>query len=261
MMKRRWFISLSLAALTVACQASNRTGRVTPTVTLTVSVAASLQEAMAAIKPLYEQQSPEVNIVYNFGSSGALQYQIEQGAPVDIFISAAPKQMNALEKEGFLLENTRKNLLGNQIVLIVTKANNNITKFQDLTKNDVKKIALGNPKSVPAGQYAKEVLESFNLSDKLTSKFIFAKDVRQVLFYVETGNVDAGLVYATDAKISDKVKVVATAPENSHSPLIYPVAAIENSQHPEAAAAFIQFLFSESAQELFRKYGFTKSKL
>jgi molybdate transport system substrate-binding protein len=261
MMKRRWFIGLSLAALITACKVSTPTNQVPSTVTLTVSVAASLQDAMEAIKLLYEQQSPEINIVYNLGSSGSLQYQIERGAPVDVFISAAPKQMNVLEKKGLLLENTQKNLLKNQIVLITPKADNNIASFQDLTKNNVQKIAIGNPESVPAGQYAKEVLESFNLYDKLTSKFVFAKDVRQVLFYVETGNVDGGLVYATDAKISERVKVVATAPENSHSPIIYPVAVIRNSQHPEEAKAFIQFLLSKTAQEVFKQYGFTKSKL
>ena len=260
-MKRRWFISLSLAALITACKISTPNNQVSPTITLTVSAAASLQDAMQEIERLYEQQLPDINIVYNFGSSGSLQYQIEQGAPVDIFISAAPKQMNILEKKGLLLENTRKNWLKNQIVLITPKADNNIASFQDLTKNNVQKIAIGNPESVPAGQYAKEALESFNLSDKLTSKFVFAKDVRQVLFYVETGNVDGGLVYATDAKISERVKVVATAPENSHSPIIYPVAVIRNSQHPEEAKAFIQFLFGKSAQEVFEKYGFTKSKL
>ena len=261
MMKRRWFIGLSLAALITACQVSTRTKRVSPTVTLTVSVAASLQEAMEAIKPLYEQQSPDINLVYNFGSSGSLQYQIEQNAPVDVFISAAPKQMNALEKKGLLLENARKNLLKNQIVLITPKDNNNILNFQNLTKNDVKKIAMGNPDSVPAGHYAKEVLETFKLYNKLTSKFVFAKNVRQVLFYVETGNVDGGFVYGTDVKISEQVKVVATAPENSHSPIIYPVAVIRNSRYPEVAKAFIQFLLRDSARKIFEEYGFTTSKM
>jgi molybdate transport system substrate-binding protein len=259
-MKRQWFLSFSLAALITVAKVSSSTDRVSTTVNLTVSVAASLQDAMQGIEPLYEQQSPDINIIYNFGSSGSLQYQIEQGAPVDVFISAAPKQMNALAEKELLLENTRQNLLNNQVVLITPKSQFNITKFQDLTRTNVQKIALGHPKSVPAGQYAKEVLKSSNLYNQLTSKFVFAKDVRQVLFYVETGNADAGFVYATDAKISDQVKVVATASENSHYPIVYPVAVIKNSQHPEAAKAFIQFLVSESAQELFRKYGFKTSK-
>ncbi len=257
MMKRRRFIGFSLAAFITACKVSTPTNQVPPTVTLTVSVAASLQDAMKAIKPLYEQQSPQINIVYNLGSSGSLQYQIERGAPVDVFISAAPKQMNALEEKGFLLEDTREKLLKNQVVLISLKEKNNIAEFQNLTDINVQKIAIGNPEIVPGGQYAKEVLMTFQLSDKLTSKFVLAKDVRQVLFYVETGNVDAGLVYATDAKISERVKVVATAPENSHSPIIYPVAVVKSSQYPEEAKAFIQFLLSKLAQKIFEKYGFT----
>ena len=257
MMKRRRFIGFSLAAFITACKVSTPTNQVPPTVTLTVSVAASLQEAMKAIKPLYEQQSPQINIVYNLGSSGSLQYQIERGAPVDVFISAAPKQMNALEEKGFLLEDTREKLLKNQVVLISLKEKNNIAEFQNLTDINVQKIAIGNPEIVPGGQYAKEVLMTFQLSDKLTSKFVLAKDVRQVLFYVETGNVDAGLVYATDAKISERVKVVATAPEISHSPIIYPVAVVKSSQYPEEAKAFIQFLLSKLAQKIFEKYGFT----
>ena len=257
MMKRRRFIGFSLAAFITACKVSTPTNQVPPTVTLTVSVAASLQDAMKAIKPLYEQQSPQINIVYNLGSSGSLQYQIERGAPVDVFISAAPKQMNALEEKGFLLEDTREKLLKNQVVLISLKEKNNIAEFQNLTDINLQKIAIGNPEIVPGGQYAKEVLITFQLSDKLTSKFVFAKDVRQILFYVETGNVDAGLVYATDAKISERVKVVATAPENSHSPIIYPVAVVKSSQYPEEAKAFIQFLLSKLAQKIFEKYGFT----
>ena len=256
MRKRWWFIGFSLIALTTACQISTPTNQVAPTATLTVSVAASLQEAMEAIEPLYEQQFPEIHIIYNFGSSGSLQHQIEQGAPVDVFISAAPKQMDALEEKSLLLDKTWKNLLKNQIVLITPRANNKVANFQDLTENGVQKIALGHPESVPAGEYAKEVLENLKLYNELISKLVFAKNVRQVLFYVETGNVEGGFVYATDAKISDKVKIVATAPENSHSPIIYPVAVIKSSQYPEAAKAFIQFLLSNSAQAIFEKYGF-----
>lgn len=257
---RRGVVGFSLAALMAACQASTPTQQVPPTVALTVSVAASLQDVMKAIEPLYEQQSPHIDLVYNFGSSGSLQNQIEQGAPVDVFISAAPKQMDALEKKDFLREDTRKNLLTNQVVSIALKDRNNISQFQDLAESSVQKIAIGDPESVPAGQYAREVLTTFKLYEKLTPKFVFAKDVRQVLSYVETGNVDAGLVYATDAKVSALVRVVATAPKNSHSPIIYPVAAIRNSQHSEEAISFIQYLFSQSASEIFKKYGFTTSK-
>ncbi|HAG81909.1 MAG TPA: molybdate ABC transporter substrate-binding protein [Cyanobacteria bacterium UBA12227] len=266
MNKRRlftWIVWMVAAFLVVVgCSqitTQNSSNTSTPeaeTVTLTVSAAASLQDAMEAIAPFFTQQKPNITISYNFGSSGALQQQIEQGAPVDVFISAAPKQMNALQDKELLLADTRKDLLTNQVVLIIPKDRTDISNFKDLTGNKVSKIALGNPDSVPAGQYGKEVLTSLKLLKSLESKFIFAKDVRQVLSYVETGNVEAGIVYATDAKASDKVKVVATAPTDSHSPIMYPVAILKDSKNPDAAKEFIEFLSSQSAKGVFEKYGF-----
>ncbi len=225
-------------------------------VTLTVSAAASLKDAMEELQSTYQQQQPNTTITYNFGSSGSLQQQIEQGAPVDIFMSAAPKQMDALEKQNLLLPDTRKDLLRNEIVLVASKDSANISDFKDLTSSAVNKVSIGNPQSVPAGQYGQEVLTSLNLFAPLKPKLVFAKDVRQVLSYVETGNVDAGLVYASDAKVSDQVKVVATAPADSHSPTIYPVAVLKDSKNPDAAQEFAQFLASDPARRKFESYGF-----
>lgn len=243
---------VSCRQITPTTSSSTATTQNTTPVVLTVSVAASLSNAMQGIKPLY----PQASLTYNFGSSGSLQQQIEQGASVDVFISAAPKQMNALQEKGLLLAETRKNLLTNEVVLITPKDSTTVSGFKDLTSDRVKKIALGEPKSVPAGQYASEVLTNLGINNPLKGKIVFAKDVRQVLSYVETGNVDAGVVYQTDAKLSDKVKVVATAPEKSHSPILYPVAALKDSKNIEAAKAFVQFLFGEQAKAVFKKYGF-----
>jgi molybdate transport system substrate-binding protein len=226
-------------------------------VEITVSAAASLQDAMKAIAPLYTQEQANVIITYNFGSSGSLQQQIEQGAPVDVFLSAAPKQMNALQEKDLLLTDTRKDLLKNSIVLVTPKDKSDISNFEGLTTDKVSKIAIGDPKSVPAGQYGKEVLTSLNLYKPIQSKLVFAKDVRQVLSYVETGNVEAGLVYATDANVSDNIKIVATAPETSHSPIIYPVAVLKESKHPDSAKKFVQFLSTETAKTVFDNYGFS----
>lgn len=224
---------------------------------LTVSAAASLQDAMKEIQPIYEGENPNITITYNFGSSGSLQQQIEQGAPADVFLSAAPKQMNALQEKDLLLEGTRQDLLKNSIVLVVPKESSSLADFKELETEKASKIAIGEPESVPAGQYSKEVLASLNLFEPLRSKFVFAKDVRQVLTYVETGNVDAGLVYATDAKVSDRVKVAATAPEGSHAPIIYPVAVLKDSSNPEAAKEFVEFLTSDRAKTIFKEYGFS----
>ncbi len=230
---------------------------VSSSATLTVSAAASLKDAMEQVQPLYNQQKSNVKLTYNFGSSGALQRQIEQGAGADIFVSAATKQMDALEKQGLLLEGTRKNLLKNQLVLIVPQNSTVVTDFKDLTKPTVKKIALGEPKSVPAGEYAQQVLTNLKIIDQVKPKAVYAKDVRQALNYVESGNVDAGIVYLSDAKSSPKVKIVATAADNTHSPIVYPVAVIKSSKSPDAAKDFVQFLSGNQAKSVFEKQGFT----
>jgi molybdate transport system substrate-binding protein len=224
---------------------------------LTVSAAISLQDALDEAKQLYTKDHPNISIATNYGASGTLELQIEQGAPVDLFLSAAPKQMDALEMKGLLLVDTRKDLLQNEVVLIVPKDSKlGLASFQDLTRADVKRVALGEPVSVPAGQYAKEVLTSLGIYDAVNAKAILAKDVRQVLTYVETGNVDAGVVYTTDAMSSAKVTVVATAPPKSHSLVIYPAAVVKASKHPAEAKAFLDFLAGPRGEAVFQKYGF-----
>ncbi len=245
------------ALLIVSCNQQNTTNSAVASANLTISAAASLKDAMEEIQPLYAKENPNIKLTYNFGSSGALQQQIEQGAKVDVFISAATKQMDALEQKNLLLEDTRKNLLRNQVVLIVPQNSTSVTDFQDLTKPNVKKIALGEPKSVPAGQYAQQVLTSLQIFDQIKPKAIYAKDVRQALNYVATGNADAGIVYFSDAKSSQKVKVVATASNNTHSPVVYPIAVLKSSKNINSAKDFAVFLSSNQAKSVFEKQGFT----
>jgi molybdate transport system substrate-binding protein len=223
---------------------------------LLISAAASLKEALEEIKPLYQQSKSNVNISYNFGSSGALQQQIEQGAPADIFISAAKKQVDALEQKGLLVAGTRNIIAKNRLVLVVPKNVGGITSFYSLKDAKVKKIAMGEPRSVPAGQYAQQVLEKLKIWSQVKSKLVFANNVRQVLASVESGNADAGLVYITDAKISNQIKVVVTADEKYHSPIIYPLAVVKRSKNINAAKEFSQFLSSNQAKAVFKKYGF-----
>jgi len=223
---------------------------------LLISAAASLKEALAEIKPLYQQSQTKVNISYNFGSSGALQQQIEQGAPADIFISAAKKQVDALEQKGLVVAGTRNIIAKNRLVLVVPKNVVGITSFYNLKDSNVKKIAIGEPRSVPAGQYAQQVLEKLKIWSEIKSKLVFANNVRQVLASVESGNADAGLVYITDAKISNQVKVVVTADEKYHSAIIYPLVVIKRSKNVDAAKEFSQFLSSDKSKAVFKKYGF-----
>lgn len=225
---------------------------------LTVSAAASMQDAMEEVAKAYQEEHPNTKITYNFASSGTLTQQIKQGAPVDVFISANEKFMDELDKKNLLLSETRKDLLKNNVVLIVPKKDNinKISNFQQLTSSNIKRFSIGEPESVPAGQYARQVLSNLKIYEQVKPKTVFAKDVRQVLSYVELGNVDAGIVYATDAKISDRIEVVATASDNTHEPIIYPAAAVRRSKNPEVAKGFIEFLFSNTAKDIFEKYGF-----
>jgi molybdate transport system substrate-binding protein len=230
-------------------------------VEMNISAAVSLKDALEEIQKNYEAKNPNVKLIYNLGASGALQKQIEQGAPADIFMSAASKQMSDLEAEGLVNKSTRKNLVENRLVIIVPKTSNlNITKYEDLAKEEVQKISIGETASVPAGQYAQEVLQKLEIWDNIKAKAVLAKDVRTVLTYVETDNVDAGIVYKTDALSSNKVKIVANAPEGSHQPIVYPVALLSGTKQQQAAEDFLAYLSTPECKAIFEKYGFTMSK-
>jgi molybdate transport system substrate-binding protein len=225
---------------------------------LTISAAASLKEAIEDAESVYRHGHGDVDFTNNYGASGMLAAQIDQGAPVDIFLSAAAKQMDDLQNKGLIATETRRNLLRNALVLIVPMGSQ-LRDFQGLTQASVRVIAVGDPASVPAGQYGKQTLTALHLQDQLQAKFVFAKDVRQVLTYVETGNADAGLVYGSDALTSSKVRVVATAPDSSHDPIVYPAAVLKRSHAQEAARRFVEFLATPAAQAIFQKHGFTPS--
>ncbi|MBQ6975415.1 MAG: molybdate ABC transporter substrate-binding protein [Selenomonadaceae bacterium] len=224
---------------------------------LHISAAASLTDAMKEISAEFEKENPDIKIIFNVGSSGALQQAIENGGETDLFFSAAQKQMDALEKSNNLVEGTRKNLLENEVVLIVpTDSDKNISSFTDLTQENINRIALGEFKGVPVGQYSEEILNTLGILDTIKSKIVFGSDVRQVLSWVETGDADCGIVYATDAAISDKVKVVAVAEKNLHKPVIYPAAIIKTSKNLDAAKKFLNFVETEPAKNIFSKFGF-----
>jgi molybdate transport system substrate-binding protein len=228
-------------------------------VELTISAASSLQNALNEIKMAFENDHPCVKITYNFGGSGSLQQQVSQGAPVDIYLSASQDNFVKLVQKGLILEKYRTNLVGNDLVLVVPKdSNKGIKSFKDLTKAD--KISIGSPDSVPAGEYAKETLEKLNVWTSVEDKVVNAKDVRQVLTYIETGNVDAGIVYKSDTLNSPKVKLIDTAEENTHDPIIYPVGVIKNSSHQKEAIQFYDYLQKKKSMEIFLKYEFKSLK-
>lgn len=228
-----------------------------PPVSLTVSAAASLTDVLKEIDGLYVKSKSNVTVTESFSGSGALQKQIENGAPADVFISAAATQMDALQEKQLLLDGTRKDLLGNKVVLVVPSDSTlGITDFKDLTTDKVKKVAIGDPKSVPCGQYAEQIFKEGKIADQVTPKEVKGSDVRQILTYVESGNVDAGIVFVTDAKTSTKVKVVANAPDDINAKVVYPVAVIKASKNADAARDYVNFLSGAEAKAVFEKYGF-----
>ncbi|MBT2662556.1 molybdate ABC transporter substrate-binding protein [Bacillus sp. ISL-45] len=223
---------------------------------LTISAAASLREVMEEAGQLYMEQNPGIKVVYNFGGSGSLQQQISQGAPVDLFISAAEDKFDYLLSKKLIDQQHSVRLLRNELVMITQKENKDINSAESLTSVNIERIAMGTTESVPAGMYAKQALLSLHLWEKLEQKVIPAKDVRQVLSYVETGNVDAGFVYKTDALISDKIRIIPLNEKALHDPIVYPVGVVARTQHPNESIDFFNFLNGQEAMNIFKKYGF-----
>ena len=227
-----------------------------------VAAAASLKNAYEEeLIPMFEAQYPGVTVKGTYDSSGKLQTQIEEGLEADVFMSAAKKQMKALDEEGMIDSDSIVDLLENKIVLIVpTGSDKGIQSFEDIGKAD--SIALGDPASVPAGQYSEEALTNLGLWDQIQDKTSFGTNVTEVLNQVVAGSADAGIVYATDAaSMADQVEVVAEAPEGSlKTRVIYPVAVVKDSANAEMAANFVEFLTTDEAMKVFEAYGFSKGE-
>jgi molybdate transport system substrate-binding protein len=226
--------------------------------TVVVSAAASLKDAFKEIGALYATSTGGPSPAFNFGASGDLMAQIKGGAPVDVFAAAAAKDMDVLETEGSLLPGTRADFAANQVVLIVPFASTaGATSFADLLMPAIARIAIVNPKTSPAGRYTEEVLAHGGIAEAVRPKLVLAENVRQVLDYVARAEVDAGVVYATDAAIRpQEVKVAAVAPAGSHKPAIYPIAVLKGTPHTEAAQAFVAAVRSEAGQAILARYGF-----
>ncbi|MEO3947379.1 molybdate ABC transporter substrate-binding protein [Gorillibacterium sp. CAU 1737] len=226
-------------------------------VQLLVPAAASLTESLEEIQPLYEASHPGVKLAFNFGASGTLQKQIEQGAKADLFLSAGAKQMKALVEGKLIDASTRKDILLNELVLVVpTEGGEDITSLDDLKAASFKKLAVGTPESVPAGTYTKETLEKAGLWTALEPKMVFTKDVKQVLNYVETGNTEAGFVYKSDALASTKAKIALTIDKSLHSSITYPIGILQATEHRAEAQALYDYLISPEAVAIFVKHGF-----
>jgi len=253
---------LVLACLTGLLLASQIRAQSPSAQEITVSAAISLKNVFEEIGKTFMQKYPGTKVVFNFGGSGDLARQIESGAPVDVFASAAQKDMNDIEKKDLIAANSRKDFARNGVVL-VKPANSTIPlhTIADLQKKAIKKIVIGNPKTVPAGRYAEQALRHFNLWDTIRDKLVFAENVRQALDYVARDEVDAGLVYSTDAMVRSKeVKVVMKLPEESHQPVVYPIGVIKGTKEESFSRAFVDLVVSPEGQQILNKYGFIAAK-
>ncbi|MBC5688521.1 molybdate ABC transporter substrate-binding protein [Mediterraneibacter sp. NSJ-55] len=226
-------------------------------VELLIAAAASLEYSYEdELIPMFEEENPGITVKGTYDSSGKLQTQIEEGIEADVFMSAATKQMNVLSEESLVDKDSVVNLLENKIVLITSVDSGlELSDFTDITKAET--IAIGDPASVPVGQYSEEALTNLGLWEEVSAKASLGTNVTEVLNWVAEGSADAGIVYATDAATTDKVKVVAEAPADSLTePAIYPVGVVTASANKEAAQKFVEFLQSEEAIKVFEEYGF-----
>jgi molybdate transport system substrate-binding protein len=225
---------------------------------LVLSVAVSLKGAVEDLGKSFAAAHPGVTMRYNFGASGDLQKQIEAGAPVDLFLSAATRQMDELEQKGLIVAASRRAFARNVLTVIKPADSKvDISKPADLLEARVSRIAIGNPKTVPAGQYAEESLRALGLWDRLQPKLVFAENVRQALDYVARGEVDAGFVYTTD--LAARAQGVAEAfrpPDDTYRPVIYPVAIVAGSKQATLARAFIDLLVSPQGRAVLARFGF-----
>ncbi len=238
---------------------SEETTEVSEEATVTLAAAASLEYAFTEeLIPLFEEENPGITVEGTYDSSGKLQTQIESGLDADIFFSAATKQMDALNEEGLVVSDSITELLENKIVLIVPSESENeeIQSFEDITKAEM--IALGDPESVPVGQYSEESLTNLGIRNEIQDKVSFGTNVTEVLNWVAESSAECGIVYATDAATTDKVRIIAEAPEESlSSPVVYPVARLNDD---EAAEKFFDFICSDEAMAVFEEYGFSDNR-
>lgn len=235
---------------------------ITKPVALLISVATSYEQVILEVSELYKQQKPNVKIDYNFGPTKVLKEQIIKKFPIDIFISADIKIINELESSGLIVQGTRQNMmLKNEVALIVPKDSViPISSFKDLANKQIKKVALGNEPLIAASQ-TKEILTSLGIYNQIKTKAVLTgQDLRRILKAVESKEADAGITYLTEAKLSNQVKIVAIAPENRYTPLLYTAAVIKGSPNVQEAKEFIEFLVSEKGKIIAQKYGFTLVK-
>ena len=243
-------ILLSFACLFIGCAGEE----------LVIFGAMSLTDTLTEVSQRFGA-ARNVKVYCNFAGSSTLQRQIEKGAPADVFVSASPIQMDALQQKGLIYEDSRRGILNNRLVLVApVNRSVSLTDVGMLAQDSIGRIAIGEPNSVPAGIYGREALAQLGVWDAVQPKLIPTADVRSTLAYVESGEVDIGVVYHTDAEISKKVRIIYQFPDSSHTPIVYPAAVLRNTGHKVLAHAFLDYLQTAEAAAIFEKYGFSVVK-
>ncbi len=222
---------------------------------ITVFAAASLTDALKEISASYQTKTGD-KVLFNFAASNTLVQQIQAGAPADLFFSADEAKMDALATAGLIVPETRREVLGNTLVVITAQDGPPIHTLADLTKPAIRYLSLADPQAVPAGIYAKALLETNGFWDAVKAKVVPAENVRGALAVVASGNAEAGIVYKTDAAISKNVKIALEIPASEGPTIRYPVALLKDSSHSASAQKFLNYLAEKSATDIFEKFGF-----
>ena len=255
------FLAVSLVLASFSCARKDSPSAAGSEGEIVVAAAISLQDAFQKIAQLYQERTGD-KVGFSFGASGELARQIEAGAPVDVFASAGEREMDGLESKGLVETGTRADFARNSLAIVVPAGSKlGLRAVGDLARPAVKRISVGNPKTVPAGMYAQQLLEHARLWEKLEPRLVFAENVRQVLDYVERDEVSAGIVYATDVGIAHgRVQTAVNAPDGTYGPILYPIAKIQGSPHQGAAREFVRFVLSPEGQGALHKFGFLPVK-
>ncbi|WP_272147011.1 molybdate ABC transporter substrate-binding protein [Spirulina subsalsa] len=249
---RQWLMGvMGLCLLILGLQGCPQSGT-----TLLVGAASSLTDVLEAITPAFHTAHPTIAVNYNFAASGKLTQQIQQGAPLDLFISAAPHYMDQLERNDQIHPDSRRPITQNRLVLIVPSDRPILTQLTDLTQPEIQRIAVGDFRTVPAGQYTQAMLTTTQLLPTIQEKLVFGQNVRQVLAVVAAGNADAGIVYRSDVQASDAVRIAFTLDPATYPEILYPAAILTTTRDRTAAATYLDFLLQPDTQRTFQRYGF-----
>jgi molybdate transport system substrate-binding protein len=260
MVKTLSVLSLTIIAFLVAAIWQPGTGHADHPRTLTIAAANSLKDALRAILPIFERDQGNVEVKVVWGPSQTLRDQIAQGAPIDVFLPSSIEEINQLEKKELTLKGTKRVYAETAMVLITqTALPARVSSLSDLPGSDVRRVAIGDPKTSSVGKFAAEVLKNTRLDNDLKSRYVYAEHSGAVLNLVATGEAEVGLVYRTDAINNKKVQILAEAPPDTHAPIVYALATVWTSKNPSPARHFGEFMLAPKIQEILKTYGFERA--